>query len=480
MKNNLFNLVGGGGRMIIFLVTIPLLIKFMGLERYGLWILLTSIGNVAMLLDSGLTGTSMFFVSKSISDEPKQINTVITSLFSINGIIVFIIVVIFLFFSPLISDVFFLKANFEINITNAIVLVGVYSSILISHNIFIGIIQSYDNFKAVNIIKFGFLLLLNSGLVILSYFDFDFFVLTQWLVFSCTLALLFYIILALKYVKYKDYKWVFNKVSFKEVANFSLNTWLGYAGNVLFNQMDKIIVGLIGTPYMLGAYAAIISITTYINSLATVGLQPLITQIAKLYPSFDNNKEKIYKHYGFSLEFNTALVFCLGLVMMPFLDYILYVILDIEKNELNLPLYFFIAIVVYSLNSLYVPGFYSLLAIEKSKIVGRIQLLSAIFALFLVYLFGNKFGLLGAILGNIGFLISYYFNFKMSDILKSNFLEWIKHINVYLGIYFVILLLYVPNLDSFFLKATLSIVGISSLLLIFYKRNIKTVKQTFL
>ena len=50
--------------MIIFLVTIPLLIKFMGLERYGLWILLTSIGNVAMLLDSGLTGTSMFFVSK--------------------------------------------------------------------------------------------------------------------------------------------------------------------------------------------------------------------------------------------------------------------------------------------------------------------------------------------------------------------------------------------------------------------------------
>lgn len=474
MKNNLVNLIGGGSRMLIFLVTIPLLIKFMGLEKYGLWILLTSIGNVAMLLDSGLTGTSMFFVSKSITSQSKELNKVITSLFLINSIIVLIIISVFASSSGCIRDLFFSEISF--NISGAIVLIGVYSSILISHNVFIGIIQSYENFLTVNIIKFSFLLLLNSGLVILVYNDFDFFKLTLWMVFCSSLALLFYIRFALYYVKFKNYRWIYSKESFKEVTNFSLNTWLGYAGNVLFNQMDKIILGLIGTPYILGAYAAIISITTYINSLATVGLQPLIPQVAKLYPKLEKNKVEIFKIFSFSLEFNTAFVFSLGLLMMPFLSYILYGIMDIEKNAVDLPFYFFIAIVIYSLNSLYVPGFYSLMAIKESRTVGRIQFLSAVVALFMVYILGNKYGLLGAIIGNGGFIISYYFNFKMSHVLKSNYLKWINTIIVYIAIYIIVVFFYSLYFDNLIIKLILTFTGILTFLVLFFKRNIDTIK----
>ena len=476
MKNNLINLIGGGGRMLIFLLTIPLLIKFMGIEKYGLWILLTSIGNVALLLDSGLTGTSMFFVSKSINN-PKDVNKAVTSLLLINGIIVLIITLIFVLFSALINHLFFSNI-YEPNITKAITFIGLYSSILICHNVFIGVIQSFEDFLNVNILKLSFLLVLNLGLVILSYYDFSFYKLTLWMVLSCSIALLFYVILAMK--KLKKFIWIFDKESFKEVVYYSLNTWLGYAGNVLFNQFDKIILGLISTPYILGAYAAIISITTYINSLATVGLQPLIPVIAKLFPQFNLNKNKIFSVFKFSLQFNTVLVFCLGLLMMPFLDYILYNIMDIERNNINLPLYFFMAIVIYSLNSLYVPGFYTLLAIKESKIVGTIQLFSAIFSLFLVYILGVNFGIMGAIMGNIGFILSYYFNFKMSEKLKSNAFEWINSIGSYLITYIITIFIYTQYLYSFNIKATLSFISILIFLAIFFKKNIDYIKTTFI
>lgn len=476
MKNNLINLIGGGGRMLIFLLTIPLLIKFMGVEKYGLWVLLTSIGNVALLLDSGLTGTSMFFVSKSINN-PKDVNKAVTSLFLINGLIVLIITLTFVLFSSLIKHLFFSNV-FEPNIIKAIMLIGIYSSILICHNVFIGVIQSFDDFLNVNIVKFSFLLILNFGLVIFSYYEFTFYKLTLWMVLSCSIALFFYAILAMK--KLKKFVWVFDKELFKDLVYYSFNTWLGYAGNVLFNQFDKIILGLISTPYILGAYAAIISITTYINSLATVGLQPLIPKIAKLFPQFNLNKNKIFSVFKFSLQFNTVLVFCLGLLMMPFLDYILYNIMDIEKNSIDLSLYFFMAIVIYSLNSLYVPGFYALLAIKESKIVGRIQLLSAIFSLFLVYILGNSFGIMGAIIGNIGFILSYYFNFKMSIKLKSNTFEWLKSIWPYLIVYIVTIFIYTLYLDSFNIKATLSFISALIFLTIFIKKNIDYIKTTLI
>lgn len=476
MKNNLINLIGGGGRMVIFLLTIPLLIKFMGVEKYGLWILLTSIGNVAMLLDSGLTGTSMFFVSKSIKSS-KGINIALTSLLLINGIIFIIITLIFVLFSPLIKDLFFSNIA-EPNITKAIMLIGLYSSILICHNIFIGVIQSFDDFFNVNIIKFSFLLILNFGLVIFSYYKFSFYQLTIWMVLTCFITLLFYVFLTVK--KLKIFIWIYNKSIFKEVVYYSFNTWLGYAGNVLFNQFDKIILGLITTPYVLGAYAAIISITTYINSLATVGLQPLIPKVAKLFPQFYLNKNKIYRVFKFSLQFNTILVFCLGLFMMPFLDYILYDIMDIEKNNINLPLYFFIAIVIYSLNSLYVPGFYTLLAIKESKIVGRVQLFSAIFSLFFVFILGSSFGIMGAIIGNIGFMLSHYFNFYMSKKLKNNSFEWLKSIWIYLIVYVIIILIYFKNLDSLNTKVFLSCISILTLLILFIKKNINYIKKTLI
>ena len=55
IRNGLYNLIGGVVRVFSITFTTPLLIRFMGLENYGLWALVSSVVGLVTLAEAGLS-----------------------------------------------------------------------------------------------------------------------------------------------------------------------------------------------------------------------------------------------------------------------------------------------------------------------------------------------------------------------------------------------------------------------------------------
>ena len=104
IKNNLYNIFGGAGRAILFLFTIPLMVNYMGVEKFGVWALITSICNIALMLDVGIASTTMHFVSEINALETKEdvdykTKTIIPVLLLINIVLSAIVAISFFFIS---------------------------------------------------------------------------------------------------------------------------------------------------------------------------------------------------------------------------------------------------------------------------------------------------------------------------------------------------------------------------------------------
>lgn len=445
IKNNLYNIFGGAGRAVIFLFTIPLMVNYMGVEKFGVWALITSVGHFALLLDVGIASTTMHFVSrinsyKNSSRRIEEINNTVPILFGINTFFAAVISFIFIFFTESVATFFLSKNLINDSVLWAIKGMGLYSSTLLTQHFFSGIIQANNQFLLVNIIKFFYILTTNVGLLVLSYLKIDFYILSFYMFSVSLIILIVYVYLAFKQINFLSIRPVFGVKKIKEVFVYCGATWLGYLGGVLFTQLDKIIVGKVSNEQVVGVYAAIISITSYISSIATVGLQPIIPKLTQLWVEIREKKKEFVREYKLAYQFNTFIIIFMSIVLMVTFKPLLTQVMNIDINIYPQALLGFqLAIIIYALNSLSVPGFYTLMAIKKTKYLGKWQITGALIALIGIYFLGNKYGLYGVILGNLGLIITVIFNNITSKVITESSFKWIKFIYKPLLIFLIVI-----------------------------------------
>lgn len=465
IKNNIYNLFGGGGRAIIFLLTIPLMVNYMGVELFGIWALITSVGNFALFLDVGIASTTMHYVSEIKANESEgsvnhEMNKTLPILFFINTFFSLTILIAFVFFTEELASFFLSPGLINSDLLLALKGIGAYSSVVLMQHFFSGILQAHNQFLKVNIIKFFNILTLNLGLLLFSKLKESFYVLTFYMLIVSVIVLLIYIYLASRKINFMKIKIVFNLEKLKEILYYSLSTWLAYLGGVLFAQLDKIIVGKVCSPEVVGIYAAIISITSYISSIATVGLQPIIPKLTELWLSFSKKKALFLSEYKLANQFNVYIIVLMSLVLLLFHEFLLTNIMNIDLESYpQAKLGFQMAIIIYAFNSLSVPGFYTLMAIKKTKYLGRWQIVGALLALFLIYFLGKEFVLYGVVLGNLGLLLTLLFNFIVSNVLMSKRFVWLNYIYkpVLIFIVSIILIMYTTNIYIKILEVLLSL-----------------------
>lgn len=82
-KNTVANLAGRGAQIAIALITTPLLIKYLGIELYGVWVILSAITNYYGLFDFGLGSTYVKYVAeyKAKEDWISLRNTIATGFY---------------------------------------------------------------------------------------------------------------------------------------------------------------------------------------------------------------------------------------------------------------------------------------------------------------------------------------------------------------------------------------------------------------
>jgi O-antigen/teichoic acid export membrane protein len=428
LKNSFYNSLGGVIRIGLGVVTIPILIRTLGIAEYGVWTLASSVIAIVMLAESGLSFSTTFFLSKSLAKEDvEECSEVLTVTFStITVAATLISVLLFLGTSPILAT--FPKLTIpQLAIAESALRLGtivVWSRLI--QQVLIGVEQAYQTYKSINLLGSIQAILTNGGMIIIAYNSGHSVELMQWQAIIGILSLIAHIWFV-KSLLGSRFHVAWNYSKFLPILIYSFSTWMSSLGGVLFGQVDRLIVGAMLGVETLGIYSAITNITMQINSLSAMPIQPIVPILSRNTNEPDELKANIRSIVKKSFEINCIISLGLGVIFLTFDFSILSFLLD-GKMALNHLNEFRFATIIYAIYSMNAVGYYIAFGKNYVTMCMLVQMLSGAVSLLLVYGGAKYFGLTGAILGNSGYCLVWLLTFVGFRKLNIKELEWMSWI----------------------------------------------------
>lgn len=464
-RNGFYNTFAGVIRIGLAILTIPLLMRLIGIEEYGLWTLASTIILVVTLAEAGLSTATTVFVSQDLGKEDFEgLSQTLTV--TVGGILIlatFAAMSLYFTADTIISLFSKLEKSQHIVAVHSLQIgsLVVWSRLL--QHILIGVEQAYQNYGLLNILNTIQYFSLSFGLVIVAWLGGKTVELMQWQAISSMLILIGHIWLVRSLIgkNFLRPTWNYDKVL--AIANYSFTIWLLTLGTALFSRGDRLIVGYCLGSENLGIYGGVTEVASAINSLSSLPVQPLVPILSNYSRNHNISHAELTQKVKQSIEINTF--FALGsaaflLIISPLIVQLMFANSSGNSTLIALKM----AVVIYGLFSLNATGFYILIS-TAPKMVMIIQLISGFFALILIFIGANKFGLLGAIAGNVGFLLTWLMIFLGLKLLKIPNLLWLKS-SSFLLLWFMVCILGNLFISQFELLVAFSI--IQSLVIVGY------------
>ena len=428
-KNGLYNTIGGVARIGISLLSVPIIIRLIGIESYGIWILSSSVISIAALVEGGLSVTTTFYLSKDIANnDNKGLSETLTATLAT---ILFLSTLssFFLYFS---SDYIVrlfpqLQGNQSEVVLNTLQLGSLYLWPRLIQQQFIGIMQAYEEYGLINVLGTLQNIISSFGLILVAYFSGNAVEMMKWQAVISIIALLIYLRSSKKLIQNSNPRVVWNFIKIKQIWKYSLVAWFGTLGSALFTQGDRLIVGSILNVKVLGIYSAISTVASQINILSSLPILPLVPKLAKLLKTEKDNRHAIKAQIKESQELNAVVALVSAGSIILFSKSILLILIK-ENTNVESIFAMQVSALIYAIYSLNAVGYFSLYGLGEIKLCTLIHVFSSITTLFLILVLSLKFGFLGAIYGNVGYVITLLMvvlSFKKLRINLKYFSEWL-------------------------------------------------------
>jgi len=404
LKNGFYNTAAGVVRMGLAVLTIPLLIHFIGIEEYGLWTLVSAIVGIVTLAEAGLSTATTVFVSQDLGQEDKDgLSQTLTAtlgamliLATLGAIVLWVGSTSIVGWFPNLKQAQQITAIQTLQIGAWVVWTRLFQQILI------GVEQAYQRYGSLNLLNTAQSILLSLGLLAVAWSGGRTIALMQWQAVVSILSLSIHSLFVRSLLQKMRLSPNWNWEKGLAVGRYSRMIWLISLGTALFNRVDRLIVGgLLGTQ-ALGIYAAITDIATQINSLSALPVQPLLPHLSSFSGKHLEQPDLTYSVKQ-ALQLNGVIALGLGATLITLSSSILTIVFPGEAiDQYILP--FCIAISIYSLYSLNAVGYYILLGTNSTNTCTAIVLASGALSLTMIAIGAHYLGLLGAIFGNVGYL----------------------------------------------------------------------------
>jgi O-antigen/teichoic acid export membrane protein len=432
MKNSLYNLIGAGIKLFIGLLTIPILIRTLGIEEYGLWMLVSSAIEIVRLAEGGISMSTTVFLARDLADGDEDSLSRTLTVVTCAMLFLSISAGLSMWFGAETISSFFSSLNTPQKITaiGAIQFGGVAIGAKLLQQNMVGIEQAYQQYGLMNLVNTIQFFFTNVGLLCIGYLGGRSIELMQWTAAIAIGGLVVHLIICFRLLRSVKIRFLWDRGKGLEIIKYSLLSWLSQLGGIMFSQGDRLIVGGILGTETLGIYAAITNITYQINYLSGLAVQPLLPAIARDYQQQLSDKESrssLIARIKRGCQINTAISLGMGTILLSLSPFIGKLVIGKYFTSSHI-LPFQIAIVIYCIFSLNAAGYFTCLAVNLVNKCTAFQLASGLLSLVLMYIGAVQFGLLGAVIGNIGFILTIGLNFVATDKIvgkKFIWLEWI-------------------------------------------------------
>lgn len=431
LKNGLYNLISALIRNGFNVISIPILIRLIGLETYGLWTLVTSCIAIVGLAQAGLSVATTVFIARDLGNEDQE-GILQTITFTLGGMLVLATLAsgILWFSAPLLVNLFpkLNTKDYELAVEAwQIGSIVVWARLI--QQVLVGISQAYQQYKIINLINTTQVFITNIALLVIAWFGKD----IATMMMSQAIVSIFILILyagdAWKLILPLQPRFIWSAQKAQAIVQYSFMTWLISIGTTAFGQGDRLIVGAILGTKTLGLYSAITTVASQINSLSAIAVQPLLPKLTHLMTQKSDDKiiENTVKK-SLQLNFNAACIIGFGIILLSPLilkSMISSNQIDFKTSVLSLQ----IISLIYTLYSINANGYYILFSLGELKTLFLWISIGSILSLILIFTGAKYYGLLGACIGNGGYLVLLFLTLKgMAKMSISNKL-WISFIS---------------------------------------------------
>lgn len=423
----MYNAAGAIARVGIGLVAIPLLIRLIGVEEYGLWILVSAAVGILGLAEAGLSVSTTFFLSRDLAEnDAASVSQTLTVSLGAMALLATAAALVLWFgsglwigFFPNISESQHVVAVKAFQIGGLVIWARLLQQILVS------VEQAFQRYGIINTVNTVQSFLSQLGLVAVAWLGGRTLAMMQWQAVTTIGILVAHAGVAWLLLRHLKPYPAWNAKKSLAVMRYSLLTWLGTLGGVLFNQGDRLVVGaLLGTG-ALGVYGAITNVTVQINGLSALIVQPLLPLVGKLTARRDHDQALLREHVKRAFRLNAFAALGMGGALITLAPLVMGLLIPGEVPA-EYVLAFRAATIIYALYSMNAIGYYLLFAVNKVSANTLIALASGSVSLCLIAIGGRAFGLMGAVIGNAGFLFTWLMIWMGMDYVRIGASAWLR------------------------------------------------------
>jgi O-antigen/teichoic acid export membrane protein len=249
-------------------------------------------------------------------------------------------------------------------------------------------------------------LLTNMGLwiggVTIAFFVKDLVLIAAWGLFVQIASMI-----ALFLLLNNSYKWHwhFSYVTFRRMLNFSAFTFIESLAVLLFQQFDRILVGITLGPVAAGVYSVSTSVGGRLSTITGQATDVMIPYASRKMSLLDH--EKFYEVFRKLSKAVELLVSIIGTILVIWMNVILSIWIS-PNYAASYADIFRIIVIAYAILSLSRSGHQTLTGVGRVKFTSMTYLITSIAMLSSVYILSKHFGLIGAAVANfciVGLLI---------------------------------------------------------------------------
>jgi len=430
LKNGFYNAVAGIVRIGLGILTIPVLIRLLGVEEYGLWTLASAMVVMVTLVEAGLSTATTVFVSQDLAKKDVDgLSQTLTVTFGAMSILaIFAAVTLWVGADGIISLFPKLGQAQQLIAVQAIQIGGLVVAARLFQMVLVGIEQAYQRYDLMNMLNTSQSVVLSLGMLVVAWQGGRTVALMQWQALTSIVALLSHVWVVRSLLESMNLRLSWNKNKALVVGGYSLVMWLDTLGSMLFSRGDRLIVGNMLGSQMLGVYAAITDVTVQINSFSALPVQPLLPSLSNLIEQQEINRFQLQQQVKQATQINGLIALGMGATLITLSPFLIKIIFSDESASQYITA-FCIATFIYALYSCHAVGYYSLLGNRAVNTCALIQLIGSFSSLLLITIGAYKFGLIGAILGNSGYLLTFLvtlFGMKRLSLPTHLWFKWLR------------------------------------------------------
>ena len=402
---------------LAYLILTPLAIKIMGDEFFGLWSILFAIAQFTNIGTLGIGSIVNKFAAEK-NDSRAEDTSILSSAVIIVLPMALVTLIILLICRNLIVNKIDPSLIYLDQFKYALTICAFSIIPQFINKVFQGYFLSQIKNKFVRTMDFITSIFPLAGAVLITTIEKNLVWISLWNFFIQLMTLIIFWLSITKIIKWKW--WSPEKVTIKRMLHFSKFMFIETSSISLFQQFDRILVGLTLGPVIAGVYSVGTSIGLRMSMIAGQ-----ITEVMIPYASLKNSigeNDNLFSIFRKMSQYISMIVAVFGSLLIIWMQEILTVWISPEYAAKYSQI-FSILIVAYGILGLCRPAHQTLQGIGQVKFTSILYFFSSVIMLLGVYILTQKFGFIGAAIANTMMTFLLFMNLRTYKILNGK-LAW--------------------------------------------------------